>query len=231
MPRRKRIARGNLVYHVLNRANGRLRIFRKPADFEAFEAILAEGLARFDMRLCGYCVMATHWHLVLWPRRDGDLSQFMKWLTGTHSHRWHGAHGTLRIGHLYQGRYRSFPVQEDVHYLTLMRYVESNPLRAGLVRRSGEWPWSSLAVRLGADKPLTLSDGPVKAPRQWDRLVDAFADVPPEAIDACVQRGRPFGEDAWVLKTAKELSMESSMNPRGRPKESGTTKDAKRKGV
>jgi putative transposase len=222
MPRAKRIAKGGLVYHVLNRANGRLRIFRKAGDFEACEAILGEGVERFDMRLCGYCVMGTHWHLVLWPREDGDLSEFMKWLTGTHSHRWHGAHGTLGIGHLYQGRYRSFPVQEDVHYLTLMRYVESNPLRAGLVQRSGEWAWSSLAVRVGAEKPLRLSDGPVELPRQWGRLVDGFADVPAGEIDACVQRGRPFGEDKWRVKTARALSLESSLNPRGRPEKHGS---------
>jgi putative transposase len=78
----------------LNRANGRLRIFKKPADFEAFEQILAEGVEQFSMRLCGYCILSNHWHLVLWPRADGDLSAFMKWITATHSHRRHGAHKT-----------------------------------------------------------------------------------------------------------------------------------------
>ena len=93
MARPKRINKGGVVYHVLNRANRRLRIFKKPSDFEAFEQILSEAIERFDMRLCGYCIMSNHWHLVLWPREDGDLSSFMKWLRVTHSHRWHGAHG------------------------------------------------------------------------------------------------------------------------------------------
>jgi len=231
MPRSRRVAKGGYVYHVLNRANGRLRIFRKAGDFAAFEAIVGEGLERFGMRLCGYCVMGTHWHLVLWPRGDGELSEFMKWLTGTHSRRWHGAHGTVGIGHLYQGRYRSFPVQEGGHYLTLMRYVESNPLRAGLVVRSGEWAWSSLAVRLGAEKPLKVVDGPVRLPVRWERLVDGFVNEATGGIDACVQRGRPFGEVSWVVKTAGALSLESTLRARGRPAKDGEVERDVGKGV
>ena len=101
MGRSKRIDKGGLVYHVINRANGRLRIFRKKADFEAFERILAQGIERFNMRLCGYCIMGNHWHFVLWPREDGDLSQFMRWLTVTHTQRWHAVRGTAGNGHLY----------------------------------------------------------------------------------------------------------------------------------
>ncbi len=223
MPRQKRIAKGNLVYHVLNRANGRLHIFRKPDDFAAFEQILAEALARFDMRLCGYCIMSNHWHLVLWPRADGDLPSFMKWLTVTHSHRWHGAHGTVGIGHLYQGRYKSFPVQDGLYYLTLMRYVESNPLRAKLVQRSADWPWSSMALRLGDQKPLQLTAGPVELPRQWSKLVDGFADTPAGDIETCIRRGRPFGDDDWTAKTAKALLLQSALNPLGRPKKGDKT--------
>ena len=218
MPRQKRIAKGNIVYHVLNRANGRLKIFKKPSDFEAFEQILAEGLMRFDMRLCGYCIMSNHWHLVLWPRHDGDLSDFMKWVTVTHSHRWHTAHKTVGIGHLYQGRYKSFPVQDSAYYLTLMRYVESNPLRAKLVKRSADWPWCSLAIRGGTEKPLVLSDGPIVLPRGWNPLVDGISDVPIAEIETCLQRGRPFGDDDWILKAAEDLALKSSLRPCGRPK-------------
>ena len=80
MPGRKRIALGGYVYHVLNRANGRLKIFKKHGDFEAFEKIISQGLERFSMRLCGYCIMSNHWHLLLWPQEDGALSEFMRWI-------------------------------------------------------------------------------------------------------------------------------------------------------
>ena len=222
MPRVKRITKGNIAYHALNRANGRLRIFKKPGDFEAFEEILAEGQERFDMRMCGYCIMSNHWHLVLWPKADGDLSAFMRWITQTHSQRWHGAHGTVGIGHLYQGRYKSFPVQSNAHYLTLMRYVESNPLKAKLVEKAGDWPWSSLAIRTGnTDKPITLCDSPVKLPKQWHRMVNNPAAMDESAIkqiETSIQRGSPLGNDNWVAKIAGELGLESTLRPRGRPR-------------
>ncbi|MBN2211151.1 MAG: transposase [Sedimentisphaerales bacterium] len=221
MPRSLRQAKGGVAYHVFNRANGRLRIFKTAGDFLAFEQLLGEGAKRFGMRICGYCLMSNHWHLLLWPRCDGDLSAFMKWVTGTHSHRWHAAHGTVGIGHLYQGRYKSFPVQGNIYYLTLLRYIESNPRRAGLVQRARRWPWSSLAIRLGGDKEVVLSDGPFPLPAGWPRRVDALDEAHAEAIETCIRRGRPFGDDGWVVKTAKAFGLESALRPRGRPRKEG----------
>ena len=219
MPRLKRIAKGNIVYHVLNRANGRLRIFKKRGDFEAFEKILGEGSERFGMRVCGYCIMSNHWHLVLWPRKDGDLSEFMKWITVTHAHRWHRAHGTVGIGHLYQGRFRSFPVQTNAYYLTLMRYVESNALRAGIVESSGDWPWSSFAIRTGCDKSILLNAGPVELPRNWKILVDNLVVAEDKKnVEMCIKRSQPLGDSDWVKRTARRLCLESTLKARGRPK-------------
>ena len=138
------VAEGGLVYHALNRANARQTIFDDDGDYEAFERVLAEAVDRHVMRLLAYCVMPNHFHLVLWPRADGDLSRFMRWLTLTHTQRWHAHHHTAGTGHLYQGRFRSFPVQDDGHLLTLCRYVERNALRAGLVGRAEDWRWGSL---------------------------------------------------------------------------------------
>ena len=94
-----------------------------------------------------YCIMGNHWHLLLWPRGDGDLSRFMRWVTLTHTQRYHTSHGTVGIGHLYQGRYKSFPVQSDSHYLNVLRYIEANPVRAGLVKNAGLWAWSRIRCR------------------------------------------------------------------------------------
>ncbi len=139
MPRSPRAAEGGLIYHALNRANFRSAIFDDDEDYAAFERVLAQAVARHDMRLLAYCLMPDHFHLVLWPREDGDLSQFMRWLTLTHTQRWHAHHRTAGTGHLYQGRFKSFPVQADEHFLTVCRYVERNPVRADLVgrRRNG----------------------------------------------------------------------------------------------
>jgi putative transposase len=208
------------VYHVFNRANGRLRIFKKSDDFSAFERILAEGVERFAMRLPGYCLMGNHWHFLLWPRNDNDLSVFMQWVTMTHSQRWHAAHGTAGMGHLYQGRFKSFPVQSSWHYLTVLRYIESNPMRAGLVESSRNWEWSSLAIRQGIEKEgLVLHAGPVPLPDNWLGLVDILPnEMDLEKLELCLRRGSPYGESSWVAQAADQLDLASALRPRGRPR-------------
>src|SRR6516164_1165917 len=148
MGRAVRVDAGGLVYHVLNRANARLRIFAKAGDYEAFETVLEQARARFGTRVLAYCVMPIHWHLVLWPRAQRELSRFVGWLTLTHTQRWHAHYRDVGSGHLYQGRFKSFPIEADDHYLAVCRYVERNALRAGLVERAEAWHWGSLGRRL-----------------------------------------------------------------------------------
>src|SRR5262249_17984231 len=113
MPRRLRFASGGFVYHVLNRAVGRSTLFAKEGDYAAFEKVLREADQFMPMRLLAFCLMPNHWHLVLWPKEDGQLSDYMRWLTVTHTQRWHAHHHTSGTGPVYQGRFKSFPVQED----------------------------------------------------------------------------------------------------------------------
>src|SRR5574340_98530 len=122
--RRPRIAPGGLVYHVLNRSVGRMKMFRTKRDFMAFERLLIEAHERRALRLLAYCVMPTHWHFVAWPREDGDLTAFFRWLAHTHAMRWRVAHHTVGYGHLYQARFKSFAVQRDEHLPSVCRYVE-----------------------------------------------------------------------------------------------------------
>jgi putative transposase len=81
---------------------------------------------------------------VVWPREDEELSRFTGWLTLTHTQRWHAQRESIGSGHVYQGRFKSFPVQEDDHFHTVCRHVERNALRANLVRRAEDWRWGSL---------------------------------------------------------------------------------------
>ncbi len=215
-----RCAAGGYVYHVLNRANGRLPLFHKDGDYAAWERVLAEALQEVPVRLLAYCLLPNHWHLVVWPNGDGDLSRFTGWLTLTHTQRWHAHYDDAGTGHLYQGRFKSFPVQEDEHFLTVCRYVERNALRARLVERAEHWRWSSLWRRTSgrAEAQTILSDWPVPRPDGWVEYVnDAQTAAEEEAVRRCVRRGQPFGDGGWVERAARDLGLESTLRPLGRP--------------
>ena len=143
MGRPQRAAEGGYVYHVLNRANARMTIFDNDGDYEAFAQVLAEAVERTETRLLAYCLMPNHWHLLVWPRKVGELSRFVGWLTLTHTQRWHAHRRSAGSGHVYQGRYKSFPIEADEHFYTVARYVERNAVRAKLVRRAEAWKGSS----------------------------------------------------------------------------------------
>src|SRR5437879_772516 len=141
MGRQARVAPPGIVYHVLNRANARRRLFYTDEDYRAFLRVLVEALRREPLELFAFCIMPNHWHLVLRPTRAGQLSRFMRWLAQTHVQRWRHAKHRVGEGALYQGRFKSFPCQEDRHFLILCRYVESNARRAKLARRVVQWRW------------------------------------------------------------------------------------------
>ena len=221
MPRSARSAPGGLVYHVINRRNGRDRLFGKEADYAAFEKVLAEALARTPTRLLGWCLMPNHWHLVLWPKEDGELSAFVRWLTLTHSQRWHVHRRSVGRGHVYQGRFKSFPIEKDEHLLTVLRYVERNALRARLVERAEDWRWSSLWVRQHGPAELRqlLGVWPLEIPADWlERVNRAHTISELEALRHAVKRSSPYGSPRWVEQTAKKLNLQWTLRPRGRPR-------------
>ena len=219
MARRLRVALGGIAYHVMNRAAGRRKIFHSDGDYQAFEEVLAEARERQAMRVCAFVLMPNHFHLVLWPRKDGDLSAFMKWLTLTHSQRWHAFRRCSGSGALYQGRFRSFPVKEDEHFVKVCRYVERNPLRAKLVQRAEGWAWGSLGARGSARERELLDDWPVDRPRDWVRRVNAAQSAEERAaLRLSIKRGRPFGPDDWANRTARRLGLAATLRPLGRPR-------------
>ena len=159
MPRIPRGQQGGYAYHVINRGNGRATVFHKPQDYEAFLSLLSEAKKRYRVKLFGFCLMPNHFHLVLEPTHQTALSQFMQWLLTSHVRRYHKHYGGS--GHVWQGRFKSFPVQHDEHLITVLGYILQNPVRAGLASTAGEWLWSSLRRR-------QLSDPcPVDKERQW----------------------------------------------------------------
>jgi putative transposase len=215
-----------MIYHVLNRGNGRMRLFHKPGDYEAFEQVLVEGMDRYPIELFTYCVMPNHWHFVVRPKTDEALGRWLGWVGVTHVRRHHEHYHCRGGGHLYQGRFKSFPVAQDEYFLALCRYVEANPLRAKLVDRAEQWRWSALWRRTHRAGGLTLSAWPVKRPSGWlDRVNARTPKGPLDGLRACVQRGRPFGPEAWVRTTAARLGLGFTLRGPGRPRNPPTTKN------
>jgi len=209
-----------LVYHVLNRGNDRRTIFEDEGDYAAFEKVLEQAVQRTPVELFSWCLMPNHWHLLLRAKADGDLSEFMRWLTVTHTQRWHAHHHTSGSGHLYQGRFKSFAVQDDPHFLIVCRYVERNALRANLVARAEHWRWSSLwrsklQSRSAENFP---SDWPVERPRDWVAFVnEPQTGAELQKLRESLAKGRPFGQEDWETQLIEQLELHRTTRQPGRP--------------
>jgi len=221
MPRTKRVDEGGGIYHALNRGNIRQTIFHKQEDYEAFQRTLSEGLARYRVDLFSFCLLPNHWHLVLRPHADGEMGRMLRWVTATHTQRYHAHYHTSGNGHLYQGRFKSFPIQDDDHFLVVCRYVERNALRANLVAKAEAWRYGSLWrwQQKTEPTPKLLSSWPLRRPSGWvKRVNEALTEKERTHLRECLQRGRPYGDETWTVKIVERLNLESTMRPRGRPK-------------
>ncbi len=220
MPYPPRIATAGFIFHVINRAVRRAQLFGDPWDYQAFLNVFAEAQARIPLRILSYCVMPNHFHLVAWPSREKEMSNFMRWMTATHSKRWHKYRATTGTGSVYQGRFKAFPVQTDRHFLTVCRYVEQNALRARLVDRAEDWTWSSLADRCKNRDQIKLEAWPIVRPPDWLTLVNQIETTAVSQIRRSVAKSRPFGTSDWVKQTARELKVTRSLRGVGRPRTS-----------
>jgi putative transposase len=217
MPRTARASLGGVCYHVFNRGNERSSVFFAAGDYVDFLSAMRDVSKRRPMRVFGYCLMPNHFHLALWPYGDGDLGRWMQSLFACHvrRHRLRYA-GT---GHIWQGRFKAFPIKDDDHLLTVLRYIERNPLRAGLVERAEDWRWSSLRHWARKCCLLPPDDGPLERPGNWIEWVnEAQTPAEEDSIRQSISRGAPFGDEAWVRTTAARLHLESSLHRVGRPR-------------
>lgn len=170
------------VYHVGNRGSRKGPLFDGAQDFNTFERLVAQARDRFAIRIMAYCLMFNHWHFLLWPLDDAAVSSFMHHLTGTHGGHRRWKTKTVGQGAIYQARFWAFPTFDDLHLLTAWRYIERNPIEAGLVKRAENWRWSS-ASAFKRDHGLKVDLGPVQPPDNWleivnssfdDRFIDTF---------------------------------------------------------
>jgi putative transposase len=180
---------------------------------------MVAAMHRFPIRLLAYYLMLNHWHMVLWPRKDGEVTAFLRWLTLTNSQRLHAHRRTTGYGHIYQGRFKSFPIEQDQSLLNVLRYVERNALRANLVDQAQDWRWCSLWRKLNGDRKSLMSAWPLGRPENWvDWVNGAQTEAEIDALRKCVNRGTPYSSETWKTRIANALGLESSLQSRGRRK-------------
>jgi putative transposase len=210
MPRIPRGQIGGYAYHALNRGNGGAAVFHKDDDYSAFLGLLAQAKGKCPVNVLSFCLMPNHFHLVVQPATAVALSAFMQWWMTSHVRRYHQHYRTS--GHVWQGRFKSFPIQKDAHLLTVIRYILRNPVRARLVEHAIDWPWSSLRF------PELNDPIPVDLPHDWLQWIDQpLFDHELARLRTCVNRQQPFGEEKWQATIAAALGMESTLRRRGRP--------------
>jgi putative transposase len=225
MPRPLRPIADGLVYHVINRGNNRQTVFDSDGDFRAFLKAIADLKERMPFHLYGYCLMTNHIHLLVRPKKT-SISRIVQSLLVSHTQRYHRFHRSG--GHVWQGRFKSPVIQYDDHLLTVLRHIEANPLRAGMVERVEDYPWSSFGFHgAGQGDPLLDALKPYEQlaayagvrQRRWSAYVHQ---EPEEAELAAIRRssatGLPYGASAWVDRLARRLKLDLTIRPRGRPR-------------
>jgi putative transposase len=224
MPRTPRVVPDGFPFHVINRGNRRATIFHNPTDFEAFLEMMADASEKIRMRILAWALMKNHFHLVLWPYQGAEISAYMAALSNAHVHHYQAVNNLVGTGHVYQGRFKSFIIKNDVHLINVARYVEANPIRAGCVRRAEEWRWSSAGSRYTASGRLLASEWPFLKPHDWLEVVNAA--IPPAdlvALRQSVRRGTPYGDEAWRSQMVRTYGLHHTVRPRGHQPQSVAT--------
>jgi len=177
MARHRRKTFAGVLYHTFNRGSRKGPLFTSSEEYTAFESLMAYGRELKTMRIIAYCLMVNHWHLLLWPEADGDVSRFLHWLTSTHAMRFRRRTQTVCQGAVYQSRFRAVGVGDPLHFLRVCRYIERNPIEAKLVNRAEDWPWSSASRHSNGETEFPMDDGPLPLPLDWLTIVNADRDL------------------------------------------------------
>jgi putative transposase len=216
MPRIERGLVDGFIYHVLNRGNAKQTVFHDKYNYRYFLDLLKDAKEKHPIKIFAYCLMPNHYHLIISPEKGNDLSIVLQWVMTSYVRYIHRTRGSS--GHIWQGRYKNFIIKNDAHLITVLRYVENNPVRAQLVQSAEDWPWSSLAERFG-NKKVLLDESPVELPTNWRDYVNKFLnDEEINRLRNSVKRQAPFGDSMWQSEICRELGLGSTISPRGRPK-------------
>ena len=197
-----------------------MQVFNDKEDYDYFLSLLKTARKKYAVEIHAYCLMPNHFHLLLVPKVEKSLSRFMQWVMTSHVRYYHKKNKTS--GHIWQGRFKSFIVEQESYYITLIRYIEANSVRAKLVKRAEAWEYGSLYERI-TDQEKLLSEPYLPLEADWAVYVNEPIYLKELVkIRNSIARQAPLGETQWQMETAAEYGLLSTLNQRGRPKKRET---------
>ena len=200
MPRSARQIVPGIPHHVIQRGNRQQPIFFTDEDRSRYLLFLKDACEAQQLQCLAYCLMDNHVHLVLTPPSIDSLRAAMSSVHTRYAQRINHQHGLS--GHLFQGRYSSYPM-DDAHMMIAVRYVENNPVKAGMVHMAADWPWSSARAHLGV-VPDGLTDIAALSPHihNWQAYLSEGLEASDkdEAIEAALRSGRALGDETWIAQ-------------------------------
>jgi len=203
-PRTRRFAPIDFAHHVINRGNERRRIFFADRDYETFLRLMWYAKERHPVEVFGVCLMPNHFHALMRPRAAGALSAYWQWVLGCYACDLRSTTNTLGYGHVFQRRFWNRGIEDRRHFLAVLRYIEANPVRAGLTNRAEQWRWGSAALR-HTSRGFLLDPLPFVLPDDWIEIVNSpqpFADL--DAIRNPEPRGRPVKSQSGPQDEARK---------------------------
>ena len=214
MARLARVVAPDRPHHITQRGNRRMETFFCAQDYVAYRSLMATWCRHWSVEVWAYCLMPNHVHLIVVPQSEEALSHAIGEAHRRYTRRVNFREGWR--GHLWQGRFSSF-VMDEIHLRMAMRYVELNPVKAGLVERPGDWPWSSAAAHLtGQDDALVRIEPMYSEIGDWEAYLALDIDEEEAvAMRRHARTGRPLGNDAFILKLETALARQLHPKKRG----------------
>jgi putative transposase len=220
MPRIARIVVPGYPYHITQRGNYRQEIFRNDKDRSQYLFWINEYSRKFHLSVLAYCLMNNHVHFIVQPHEEESLAKVFSVAHMRYSQYFNKERKAS--GHLWQGRFFSCLLDEP-YFMAAMRYVERNPVRAGMVKRPWEWKWSSVAAHIGGTdgiiQVIGIKESLGVSLGSWREYIDSDENTPDvEAIRGHTKTGRPLGKIGFLGKVSRKLERVINVLPRGRPK-------------
>jgi putative transposase len=217
MPRISRAVAAGLPHHITQRGNYRQSVFETDADRVLYLDWLKTYSAKYGMKIWAYCLMSNHVHFVAVPMESDAMARTLNTVHMRYAQ--HANRKKRTTGHLWQGRFFSC-VLDERHLLAAMRYVENNPVRAGMVEKAGDYRWSSAAshIRKNEDPVISMDSPVIGSITDWAAYLEQRDDQLVKALRESAKNGRPCGDNNFVRKIEKLLGRQLVAFPRGRPR-------------